>query len=195
MLLLAHLVGRIRREMGGHSQQCMKKFSAGIILAEVRGMIKQMGKVVSWMCTWSRYIPSLWKHFTLSSPLLTLQTHTHTQAPHIHWMSAKHFLIFSLRLRKCLHTTCLSENYGFLSSPHLKKIIYLFLERGEEGERGRERKRNIGVWLPLTHTPLGTRPTIQACALTRNWTGDPLVFRLALNPLSHSSQGIHTFIS
>ena len=31
---------------------------------------------------------------------------------------------------------------------------------------------------------------MQACALTGNWTGDPLVLRLALNPVSHTSQGL-----
>ena len=54
----------------------------------------------------------------------------------------------------------------------------------------KERERNINVWLPLTHPPLGgTWPTTQACALTGNQTSDPLVHRLALNPLSHTSQG------
>ena len=35
---------------------------------------------------------------------------------------------------------------------------------------------------------LETWPTTQACALTGNQTSDPLVCRLALNPLSHTSQ-------
>ena len=65
----------------------------------------------------------------------------------------------------------------------LLKIIYLFLERGEGSEK--ERERNIYVWLPL----LGTWPTTQACALTRNWIHDPLVLRLALKLLSYTSQG------
>ena len=64
-----------------------------------------------------------------------------------------------------------------------KDFIYLSLERGE----GRE--RNINVWLPLTWPLQGTWPATQACALTRNWTGDPLVRRPALSPLSHTSQG------
>ena len=34
--------------------------------------------------------------------------------------------------------------------------------------------------------PMGTRPTTQACALTGNRTGDPLVCRLVLNSLSHT---------
>ena len=59
---------------------------------------------------------------------------------------------------------------------------------------GRKRGRNISVWLPLMHPVLGTWPTTQACALTGNQTRDPLVYRLALNPLSHSSQGYSSFI-
>ena len=66
-------------------------------------------------------------------------------------------------------------------------FIYLFLDR-EEG-REKESERNINVWLPFTHPLRGTWPTTQACALTGNQTGDPLVRRLALNPLSHTSQG------
>ena len=54
---------------------------------------------------------------------------------------------------------------------------------------GRERERNISVWLPLTCPTPGTWPATQACALTRKQTSDPLVLRPALNPLSHTSQG------
>ena len=35
----------------------------------------------------------------------------------------------------------------------------------------------------------GTWPTTQACALTGNRTSDPLLHRLVLNSLSHTSQG------
>ena len=63
------------------------------------------------------------------------------------------------------------------------KDFILFLERGE----GRE--RNITVWLPLMHPALGTWPAIQACALTGDRTGDRLLCRLTLNPLSHTTQG------
>ena len=70
-----------------------------------------------------------------------------------------------------------------------KDFIYLFLERGEGKEK--ERERSTHVWLPLPHTPpLRTWPTTQACAPTGNWTSDPLVCRPALNPLSHTSQGV-----
>ena len=55
-------------------------------------------------------------------------------------------------------------------------------------EGGKERERNIDVWLPLRHPPLGTWPTTQACALTGKRMSDPLVHSLALNPLSHTTQ-------
>ena len=48
-----------------------------------------------------------------------------------------------------------------------KDFIYLLLERGGGKER------NINVWLPLARPLLGTWPTTQACALTRNLTHDP----------------------
>ena len=82
--------------------------------------------------------------------------------------------------------------YSAHSSPaafslSLSLKIYWFLERG--GGREKERDRNISVWLPLMRPLLGTWHATQAGALTRNWTRDPLVHRLALNPLSHTSQG------
>ena len=43
--------------------------------------------------------------------------------------------------------------------------------------------------LPLVPPQLGTWPATQACALTGNWTGDLLVLRPVLNPLSYTSQG------
>ena len=71
-----------------------------------------------------------------------------------------------------------------------KKILFIFRERGREGEG----ERNIKVWLPLRCPLLETWPTTQACALTGNQTGDPLVRRPTLNPLSHTSQGKRAFI-
>ena len=58
----------------------------------------------------------------------------------------------------------------------LKDFIYLFLERGERKEK--EKERNINVWLPLAYPPPGTWPETQACALTGNQTGNPLVHSL-----------------
>ena len=60
-------------------------------------------------------------------------------------------------------------------------------------ENGRE--RNINVWLPLEHPLLGTWPATQACALTGNRTGDPLVRRPVLNPLSYTGQGARAIIT
>ena len=85
-------------------------------------------------------------------------------------------------------------SYVFLS--FFKDFIsFIFRERGRERERGegreKERERNISVWLPLMCPPLGTWPTTQACALTGNGTGDPLVRRPVLSPLSHTSQGAY----
>ena len=48
----------------------------------------------------------------------------------------------------------------------------------------------------LSCAPMGTQPTTQVCALTRNRTGNPLVQVPVLNPLSHTSQGeIHIFLN
>ena len=65
-------------------------------------------------------------------------------------------------------------------------FIYLFLDRGEGRETVRQRNH---VWLPFIHPHLGTWPATQAFSLTRNRACDPLVHKLALNPLSHTSQG------
>ena len=40
--------------------------------------------------------------------------------------------------------------------------------------------------LPLAHPQLRTQPATQAGALAGNRTSDPLVHRLALNPLNHT---------
>ena len=66
------------------------------------------------------------------------------------------------------------------------KIVFIF-KRVEGKEK--ERERNINVWLPPPCSVLGTWPMTQACALVGNGTSDPLVCRLVLNPLSHTSQG------
>ena len=65
------------------------------------------------------------------------------------------------------------------------RFLFIFRERGKEGER----ERNINVWVPFTRPLLRTWPATQACALTGNRTQDPLVYRPALNPLSYTSQG------
>ena len=51
--------------------------------------------------------------------------------------------------------------------------------------REKERKSVVASHMPQ----LGTWPATQACALTGYQTGDHLVHRPALNPLSYTSQG------
>ena len=59
------------------------------------------------------------------------------------------------------------------------KIFFLSLFfRGRKGGRRSSHEPSLGTW-----------PTTQACALTANQTGDPLVRRPALSLLSHTSQG------
>ena len=69
-------------------------------------------------------------------------------------------------------------------------LLFIYLFRRREGER----ERNISLWLPLVHPLLGTWPATQAFALTGNQTGDLLVHRPALSPLSHTSQGWIIFV-
>ena len=57
----------------------------------------------------------------------------------------------------------------------LTLYLFIFRERGREGER----ERNINVWLSLMYPLLGTWPATQACALTGDGTGNPLVRRWA----------------
>ena len=70
----------------------------------------------------------------------------------------------------------------------LKRFYLFILDTG--GRKEKERDRNINVWLPPTCPLLETCSTTQSCALSGNQTGDPLVDRPALNPLSHSSHGL-----
>ena len=74
------------------------------------------------------------------------------------------------------------------SSHFVKRIIHFYRE--EQG--GRETsmyERNIDQ-LTLEPAPdrPGTDPETQACALTKNWTGDLLFCRMMPNQLNHTSQ-------
>ena len=74
----------------------------------------------------------------------------------------------------------------------LKDFIYLFLETGEGREKERQKhlcERETFACCLLHVLALGPGLATQACALTGNQTDDPLVRRLALSPLSHTSQG------
>ena len=73
------------------------------------------------------------------------------------------------------------------------KILFTYFER--ERKVGRKRGRETSMCGCLLHPPplLGTWPATLACALTGTWTSDPLVLRLAPNPLSHTSKSLKTF--
>ena len=74
---------------------------------------------------------------------------------------------------------------------HFFTRFYLLI-LDEKGRRKRE--RNINVWLPLASPQSGTWPATQVCALTGNRISDPLFYRAALNPLSHTSHGYKIFL-
>ena len=74
-----------------------------------------------------------------------------------------------------------SSSFSFFK----KKILFIFRGRGREGER----ERNINVQLPQEWPLLMILPATQACALIGNQTGNPLVHRPKLSPLSYTSQG------
>ena len=77
-----------------------------------------------------------------------------------------------------------SKGQGFqrsLLNIYFFNFIYFFVQTGDGREK--EKERNINVWLPLAHPHTGDL----AC--------NPLVHRLALNPLSHTSQGRNTSLT
>ena len=63
------------------------------------------------------------------------------------------------------HTFCSLFN-NLTSLSQFLKTLFIYFQRGKGREK--ERERNIRVWLPLMGPLLGTWPTTQACALTRN---------------------------
>ena len=89
---------------------------------------------------------------------------------------------------KCQRAYIMKDYFSPISY-FLKDLFtyYNFFLEAEEG-REEERERHFNVWMPLAHPPPGAWLATQACALTGNWTGDPLVLRPALNPLNHTSQ-------
>ena len=68
------------------------------------------------------------------------------------------------------------------------KILFIYFRQECKEERNREKHQYVAA---SRAPPTGdlTWPATQACALTGKGTGDPLVLRPALNPLSHTSQG------
>ena len=67
----------------------------------------------------------------------------------------------------------------------LRFYLFIFREMGKEGEEGEKHQCVVASHTP----PLGTWPATQACPLTGNQTGNPLVHRPVLNPLTHTSRG------
>ena len=92
---------------------------------------------------------------------------------------------FGVRIRNYLPTVFFDRFYSFTGFFFFFEILFIYLQR--KGKGGRKRERN-NEWLPLMHPLLGTCPATQICVLTGNRTGDPLVHRLALDPLNHTSQ-------
>ena len=79
----------------------------------------------------------------------------------------------------------MTESYTFLQIFLIFYFMYLFLERGREGEREGE-KYHCVVASPTPST--GDLAATQACALTGNQTSDPLVCSQVLSPPRHTSQ-------
>ena len=78
------------------------------------------------------------------------------------------------------------KKHLYLFKTIFSKILFIFRQNGRKGEGKRERTSMCGC---ISHALRST----QACALTGNRTGDPLVFRPVLSPLSHTSQGYSLF--
>ena len=64
-----------------------------------------------------------------------------------------------------------------------KKNLFNFRERGGHGEREGQKRQCVVV----PHLPPTSRNLV--CNPVRNRTGDPLLYSLVFNPLSHTSQG------
>ena len=80
-----------------------------------------------------------------------------------------------------------------IAKMYFRSLFFNFIYFCREGKGRRKRGREPSMWCVVASLvpPTGdlTWPTTHACALTGNWTSDPLVPILALNPLSHISQG------
>ena len=97
----------------------------------------------------------------------------------------------ALILFKCLlksnHWSNMVLGYSLVPKIFLIFYLFIFRERGSEGERkGEKHQCVVAFHAPPTGGP--TSPTTQTCALTWNRTSGPLVHRPVLNPLSHTSQ-------
>ena len=90
------------------------------------------------------------------------------------------FCLLAFHVLFILSRTVVSTSFFFL-----RFYLFIFRERGREGERGEEYLCGCLSCAPYWRPD----PQPRQCALPGNQTGDPLVHRLVLNPLSHTSQG------
>ena len=134
-------------------------------------------------CTTSRSKKSL-----TQSTLCEIITWASVFIPPFSFYSLQVILIVCI-VRKA--SVSLIEHCLFCASFFFFQILFIYFQRGEGREKKRE--RNIIVWLPLTCPLLATWPATQAGALTGNRTGESLVHRPELNPLSYTSQGFTNF--
>ena len=95
----------------------------------------------------------------------------------------------------CLQPLLCSSNGDFCSLIlFFLKILFIYFQR--KGKGGRKRGRETSVHGCLSHAPYWVpSPKTQACALTGNRTGNPLIRSLVLSPLSHTSQGCSLILS
>ena len=115
--------------------------------------------------------------------------------------SAKYMLAFISIGDESLYPFCLwpfgtiQQNYP-ITQAYLWSLfcLFIFRERGMEGERGGEKPilRETSIHC-LSLPELGAWSVTQTCALTKNRTGDPLLLSLAFSPPSHTSQGLWQF--
>ena len=136
----------------------------------------------------------------IEHPSIYLQVKTLTTFSLLAWSSVCAFICNQkiIIIKQNFKTfTILPQQDDFLSkmfrnkttkSFYFFKILFIYFQReGKEGENGGRETSVCGC--PSHPPPLGTWPATHACALTGNQTKDPLVCRVALNPLSHTSQG------
>ena len=135
------------------------------------------------MLTYASSTPTLLSVFIING-CYTLSNAFSASIDMILWLLS--FLLFMWCITfidlKILYHPCIpgmNLTWSWFMVTFLRFYFSLFLERGEW------RERNICVCLPL----MGTWSATQACVLTGNQTGDTLLRILALNPLSHTSQG------
>ena len=154
----------------------------------VSGILKHLLLLLTTCCgnaSTQMHLPSLGQILqwtTLQNCMSFTNVYNHVINTTIQIQKIFHLSVSPLLYHNSQHYLNIINVYFCLS---FKKYLFIFRERGKEGER----ERNINVWLPLARPLLGTWPATQACDLTGNQTSGPLVCRLALNLLSHINLG------